>query len=343
MNKNGNPTINDIARLSGVSKKTVSRVINKSPALSTKTREHVERIIAEVGYVPNPQARALALRRNFVIAIIHDNPNAQMLVNVQKGMLEAIAGSDFGLMVQPVDRNSPTIKADIRAFLERQRPYGVMLLPPISQDDDLAQMCRDMGTRFVRMGSVALDDPEHSVTSNDRPAARAAVNYLIEAGHKRIAFIEGPPGFLSASERRAGYEEAMLAAGLAIDPALIQSGSYTFESGVLAGTALINGADRPTAIMASNDAMAIGAMTAARRHQIDIPRELSIVGFDDTPSSSHVWPALTTVRWPISAMAKVAALKLIAGPEAKAVKDSWLPSELIERDSVAAPFGTQPK
>lgn len=342
MTLKNNPTINDVARLAEVSKKTVSRVINKSPALSPKTRERVEQVIAEIGYVPNPQARGLALRRNFVIAIIHDNPNAQMLLNVQRGMLEAIAGTDFGLMVQPVDRNSPTIKDEIRDFLERQRPYGVLLLPPISQEDELAEMCRDMGTGYVRMGSVALDEPRHAVSSNDRVAVRGAVNYLVKAGHRRIALIEGPKGFVSSAERRAGYEEALGNAGYAVDHDLIQPGSYTFESGVAAGLALIDAKTRPTAIFASNDEMAIGAIIAARRRGIEIPRGLSIVGFDDTPLSSHVWPALTTVRWPIAQMARTAALKLIAGPEGEDVEDAWLPSQLIERDSVMAPADDQP-
>ena len=99
------PTINDVARLAGVSKKTVSRVINRSPLLNEETRERVEKVIRELGYVPNPQARALALRRNFLIGLIHDNPNAQMVLNMQQGILEALQGTEFEMVVRPVDRN----------------------------------------------------------------------------------------------------------------------------------------------------------------------------------------------------------------------------------------------
>lgn len=334
----GKPTINDVARIAKVSKKTVSRVINKSPLLSEKTRAQVEAVIAEIGYVPNPQARALALRRNFVIAAIHDNPNAQFLVNVQKGILEGIEGTDFGLMVQPVDRNSPTMVDDIRNFLERQRPYGVVLLPPISENEQLARLCDEFGCRYVRMTSMPLDDPTHVVTSNDREAVCGAVTYLIEQRHRRIALIEGPQGFGSATERRAGYEEAMTAAGIAIEPWMIATGDYTFESGVKAGLSLIDGDIRPTAIFASNDEMAIGSVIAARRRDIAVPRELSIVGFDDTPLSGQIWPALTTVRWPIAGMAKNAALKLIAVADDITDYGSVLPSSLIERNSVAPPL-----
>lgn len=337
MAKSGRPTINDVARLANVSKKTVSRVINNSPLLSEKTRERVQAVIAEIGFVPSLQARALALSRNFIIAAIHDNPNAQFLVNVQQGILEGIAGTEYGLMVEPVDRNSQTIGDDIRAFLERHRPYGVVLLPPISEMDAIADVCSEFGCRYIRMGSVKLDKAEHTISSNDREAVREAVAFLIKKGHRRIALIEGPEGFTSPRERRRGFEEAMEAASLPIDEGLIRPGRYTFESGVEAGQSLIDLPQPPTAIFASNDEMAIGAMIAARRSGLLIPADLSIVGFDDTPLSSHVWPALTTVRWPIAEMACTAARKLIDTQDEELQKRWQLPSQLIERQSVVPP------
>src|SRR6187455_1283622 len=139
------PTINDVARIAGVSKKTVSRVINRSPLLNKDTRERVESVIARMGYVPNPQARALALRRNFLIGLLHDNPNAQMVLNFQEGVLEAIRHTEFALVVRPVDRHSPDMLDDVRTFLEQQRLYGVLILPPISENDELAALCRELG------------------------------------------------------------------------------------------------------------------------------------------------------------------------------------------------------
>lgn len=335
MGQRGNSTINDVARLANVSKKTVSRVINKSSLLSDKTRAHVEKVIADIGYVPNPQARALALRHNFIIAVIHDNPNAQFLVNVQNGMLEGIKGSDYGLMVQPVNRNSPTIADEVKIFLERHRPYGVLLLPPISDNDELAELCENYGTRYVRMASIALDAPEHMVTSNDRAAVEEAVDYLIAEGHKNIALIEGPKGYISATERRAGYEQSMAKARLPVTDDMIRPGAYTFESGYEAGASILDTNQRPSAIFVANDEMAIGVMIAARERNIDIPADLSIIGFDDTPLSSQVWPPLTTVRWPIIAMAKSAAERLITEQPNIPQKDILLSSSLIKRGSVA--------
>ncbi|MES2451376.1 MAG: LacI family DNA-binding transcriptional regulator [Pseudomonadota bacterium] len=337
MRKTGLPTINDVARIAGVSKKTVSRVINRSPLLSDDTRKHVEGVISNLGYVPNPQARALALRRNFLIGLIHDNPNAQMVMNVQQGILESLHGTEFELVVRPIDRGSATMLDDVRNFLERQRLFGVVLLPPVSENNQLAQLCDDIGCRYVRMGSAELDDPAHMVASNDCEAVAAAVDYLIDQGHKRIGLVLGPHGFRSARERRQGFEQALNNAGITLPRSMIAEGNYTFESGVMAADRLLDLMPRPTAIFACNDEMAAGVLHAARQRGIDVPRDLSIVGFDDTPIAAHIWPPLTTVRWPIISMARSAALKLTADGDEIVEEPSMFRSTLIRRGSVAPP------
>jgi LacI family transcriptional regulator len=276
------PTINDVARVAGVSKKTVSRVINRSPLLKQATREKVEKVIAELGYTPNPQARALALRRNFLLGLLHDNPNAQTVLNFQEGVLDAIRDTEFALVVRPVDRHSPAMLDDIRNFLEQQRLYGVLILPPISENDELAALCREMGCGYVRMGSAALDEAEQLVQSNDREMVEGVVDYLVELGHT----LDQNP--------------------------------------------------HVTAIFASNDEMAAGAYHAARERGVDIPRDLSIVGFDDSPIAAHIWPPMTTVGWPIREMGKAAALKLVS-PDTAEAKPSCFPARLVTRNSVAPP------
>jgi LacI family transcriptional regulator len=336
--RTGKPTINDVARLSGVSKKTVSRVINRSPLLNDETRDRVQKVIRELGYVPNPQARALALRTNFLIGLIHDNPNAQMVLNVQQGILEALQGSDFAMVVRPVDRGAASLMDDVRHFLERQRPYGVVILPPLSENDALARLCDEVGCRYVRMGSAVLDDPDHMVASNDREAVFEAVQFLYTQGHKLIGLIAGPHGFRSAAERRRGFEDALRAASIKLPRSLIAEGNYTFESGVAAAEKLLDLSPRPTAIFASNDEMAAGVVHAARERGIAIPDDLSVVGFDDTPIAGHIWPPLTTVRWPIVSMARAAALKLLAGQgrgPADPPEPSLFLSRLVKRASVA--------
>ena len=334
------PTINDIARLAGVSKKTVSRVINRSPLLNAETREKVEKVIRDTAYVPNPQARALALGRNFLIALIHDNPNSQMILNMQQGILEALRNTDFELVVRPVDRGSATMLDDVRSFLVRQRMFGVVLLPPISENDQLARLCDEVGCRYVRMGSAVLDDQEHMVASNDRDAVIEAMRYLIAQGHRRIGLVAGPNGFRSARERREGFEFALAEAGLSLPRSLVADGQYTFESGITATHGLLDVSPPPTAIFSCNDEMAAGVLYAARVRGISVPEDLSIIGFDDTPIAARVWPPLTTVRWPIVAMGHSAALKLIGetvGGKSAEQEPSQFLSTLIRRGSVAPP------
>ncbi len=333
---NKTPTINDVARAAGVSKKTVSRVINRSALLKPDTRKRVEAVIAELGYVPNPQARALALRRNFLLGLLHDNPNAQTVLNFQEGVLDAIRSTEFALVVRPVDRHSPDMLDDIRHFLEQQRLYGVLILPPISENDDLAALCREMGCGYVRMGSAMLDDAEHVVASNDREMVESAVDYLVESGHRRIAIIKGPEGFRSAFERGEGFAAAMKKHGLDVPDTAIGRGSYRFDSGLAEAGKLLDSAERPTAIFCSNDEMAAGALHAARQRNIDVPGQLSIIGFDDSPIAAHIWPPMTTVGWPIREMGKAAASKLVAPTEDGAL-ESWFPARLVKRLSVAPP------
>ena len=333
-------TINDIASMAGVSKKTVSRVINRSPLLNRETRDKVEAIIRETGYVPNPQARALALGRNFLIGLVYDNPNAQMILSMQRGVLEALHGTEFELVIRPVDRGSNQVMDDIRGFVSRQRLFGVVILPPMSENDALARMRDEEGCRYVRMGSAVLDDPEHMVASNDREAVAEAVRYLIAQGHRRIGLIAGPHGFRSAKERRDGFELALAEAGISLPRSLIADGQYTFESGQSASESLFDLSPRPTAIFASNDEMAAGVLYAARQRGIAVPEELSIIGFDDTPLTTRVWPPLSTVRWPIVAMGRAAALKLIGtaiGEGSEVNEPSMFSSTLIRRASVAPP------
>lgn len=330
------PTIMDVATHAGVSKKTVSRVINGETGLRPSMLARVQASIAELGFVPNPQARALALRRNFLIVLLHDNPNAQTVLNFQNGVLHAIKDSDFALVVRPVERRSPSILADVQSFLERQRPWGAMLLPPISENDDLARLLKSKGVRYVRIGSAILDSPEHCVASNDRELVEFAVSKLIARGHRDLGFVRGPEGFLSAQERELGFLAAIGAAGLTLPENRRADGNYRFESGVEAGHKLLGRSSRPTAIFSSNDEMAAGVIHSARSLGLRVPEELSIVGFDDSATATHMWPQLTTVRWPIYAMGQLAAKKLLPEffPDASDDLPVTLESTYIERASV---------
>lgn len=326
------PTINDVARLAGVSKKTVSRVINDSPLLGAETRAKVEKVIADLGYVPNPQARALALKRNFLIALVHDGADAQLALGVEQGLLAAIADSEYALVVRPLAAGDRA--GELRRFIEQQRPAGVLLLPPLSGDEALAALCREEGCAYVRLGASALDEPARLVAANEREAAAAAVGYLIAIGHRRIGIVAGPEGDGVAQERELGYLDAMADHDLDRGPALIAGGDFGFASGLAAGRLLLEVSPRPTAIFACSDAMAAGVLHAAREKDIAVPADLSIVGFGDTELAAQLWPPLATVRLPLAEMAQAAALKLVH-PDAATHAPAQFRAEFVARASAA--------
>ena len=335
-------TINDIARLAEVSKKTVSRVINNSPFVKEETRKRVEAVIAEHGFTPDPQARGLAFRRSFLVGMIYDNPSPNYVVNMQQGVLDAVRGAGLELVVHPCNRANDSFLTDVRNFIVRQKLFGVVMPPSVSEDDRVVAILKEADCPYVRIASVSLDEPACMVVTHDSRGAARAARHLAELGHRRIAFISGPDTFRSSHERGRGFAEGLAEHGLTLDPAYIRRAAYTFESGVEAATELLALPQRPTAIFAGNDEMAIGVMKAARDAGLDVPRDLSIVGFDDLPMASRVWPNLTTVRLPIRDMGRMAAEKLTAGlrglDPATLVQPEVDPS-LVVRDSTAAPGG----
>jgi LacI family transcriptional regulator len=331
-------TINDIARLAGVSKKTVSRVINQSPFVRDETRERIEAVIAEWGYAPDPQARGLAFRRSFLIGMIYDNPNPQYVVNMQLGLLDGMRGSGFELVVHPCNRSSPTFLADVRNFVERQKLYGVVLPPSVSEDERVAKLLGEIGCEYIRIASVPLDKPEHMIVGHDRLGGEAMGAHLIELGHKQIGFISGLPSFRSSHERRGGFEDALNKAGQQLDDNYVVEGAYTFESGLACAEVLLAKTPRPTAIFAGNDEMAAGVLQAARRAGLDVPRDLTVVGFDDFQIAQAVWPPLTTIHIPTREVGRMAAEKLI-GVETREKRDpaSTVPHLVVRESSGPAP------
>jgi LacI family transcriptional regulator len=332
------PNINDIARLAGVSKKTVSRVINASPFVRTETRERIEAVIAELGYAPDPQARGLAYGRAFLIGLVYDNPNPQYVVNMQLGLLDGMRGSGFELVVHPCDRSSPTFLEDLRAFVERQRLYGVVLTPSVSEDERAAKLMAEIGCAYVRVASVSLDAPEHMIETRDRLGGREAARHLAELGHTRIAFVSGPPTFRSSHERRSGFEEALEERGLSLAKGYAVEGAYTFESGIEAGRKLLAMEPRPTAVFAGNDEMAAGVLHAARQLGVRVPEDISVIGFDDFQIASRLWPQLTTVRTPTREIGRLAAERLMGKEDDARDPKGRLPS-LVVRASSGPPGG----
>ena len=337
--KSGGATINDIARLAGVSKKTVSRVINRSPLVQKDTRERVEALIREVGYVPDPMARGLAFRKSFLIGMVYDNPNAQYIVNMQGGALESLRGSGFELVVHPCDSKSDDYIAGVRHFVVQQRLHGVILVPRVSEDAALVDMLNEVGVRYARIAAVSLDQPRRMIATNDRLGAIEAANYLESLGHRRIGLITGPQRYLSARERGGGFLAALAKRGIELAPEYIIEGGYTFESGVAGAERLLALPEPPTAIFALNDEMAAGVYKAAHRLGLSLPDQLSIIGFDDSPLATRLWPSLTSVRLPIWDMGLHAAAMLLS-PEEAPREGPLIAPHLVVRESCSSPGRT---
>ncbi len=336
--RGGQATINDIARLAGVSKKTVSRVINRSPLVHEDTRTKVLALMNEQGYVPDPQARGLAFRRSFLIGLVYDNPNAQYIVNIQNGALDTLRGSGFELVVHPCDSKSADFVTGVRQFVMQLKLHGLILLPPVSEDAALATALRELDCKYVRIASVKLDEPEHLVVSNDREAAAEVADYLESLGHREIALITGPRSYRSTHERAEGFTQALARRGITLPEHRVEEGGYTFESGVASAERLLAQKVRPTAVFACNDEMAAGAYKAAYRLGLKIPEQLSIVGFDDSPLASRLWPSLTTVRLPIREMGRNAAAMLMSDiGKTDARQYSTVTPHLVTRDSCQPP------
>ncbi len=332
------PTINDVAELAGVSKKTVSRVINDSPLVNEATRTGIQGLIRDIGYRPDPQARGLAFRRSYMVGMIYDNPTPQYVVSIQLGILDVLRSTGFELVVHPCDRKSDTFIEDARKFIEVQKLYGVILTPSVSEDERLAEVLRDVGCAYIRIASIALDMERRMIVTNDRMGGREAARHLAKLGHKRIAVIAGRRSFRSSHERRAGFEDGLAEFGITVPPEYVLQGDYTFESGVALGAEILDLDPPPTAVFASNDEMAAGVLQALHVAGQTPPDALSVVGFDDFETATRVWPRLTTVRTPAREIGTLAAQRLLEfNNESPTDGPNKTIPRLIERDSTRIP------
>lgn len=337
-------TIKDVAERALVSLKTVSRVINNEPSVAQATRARVTQAIAELDYEPDPSARNLRNGLSFVIGLVYDNPNPHHIIAMQKGVLAACRETGFGLQIQPVDSNSPQLADELADLVQRSRLAGLVLTAPMSERKDLIDALAERGIALVRI-IAATEDPDDGlpcVFIHDRDAAYQVTEHLIQLGHRRIGFLWGGPQHRSSGERYAGYAQALNEYGIAIDKHLVVPGDYTFDDGFRGARQLLALPEPPTAIFGSNDEIAAGVLAAAKSAGIDVPYELSIAGFEDSPFSRQSWPALTTAKQATDDIARQATRLLIAGLRQYAYADNPTPPrnqgfvpQLVVRGSTA--------
>lgn len=337
-----NSTIDDVARAAGVARVTVSRVLNNGANVRPETRDRVRQAVEVLGYSVNKQARALASGTGRTILLIHSHdperePNSYYHSGLELGALRACSDLGFDLVTHAIDPARGDRARLLASIVERERPAGIVLPPPLSDDVELLRGMRRAGVRVV---AVSAGEQARSVVPSsgidERAGGRAIGEYLVSLGHRRIGFVKGPPEHLAAALRYDGFVDALRDSGVSDGP-WAATGDFTFRSGVEAAERMLGEGAGLTALACANDDMAAGAMLALHRAGRDIPADISVTGFDDTPMSDIVWPPLTTVRQPIKDIAERAVHILVEQtPDCDAPFEP-MPHGLIIRESSAAP------
>ena len=313
-------TIKHVAAEAGVSLQTVSRVMNNEPNVRPAVQARVNAAVAKLGYVPSISARHLGGSRSYLLLALNDRDRTiegwrsgegtdwvdQMLLG---GMLKC---AEFGyrMIFELIDTHSAQVEREVDAAISSLRPDGVILTPPHSDNPAITDLLRRRGLPFARVGSMAVSEG-FAVSMDDAQAAEAATAHLLDLGHRRVGFITGSDEYALSGARLEGHRRALSTRGLPLDPDLIGVGDFSYASGVAAAERFCDLPEPPTALIASNDQMALAALRVAGRRGLDVPRQLAIVSFDDTPIVRFSHPPLTAVVQPIAAMVAGAAQLLI--------------------------------
>jgi LacI family transcriptional regulator len=329
-------TIVQVARLAGVSIKTVSRVTNGEQHVSAGVRERVMTAIAALGYQPMQSARALSARRSGLLALVYDNPSPSYLIRVQGAVRQACEEQSLRLLFRPCDHRDARLPAALVRLAADLRLEGVVLVPPVSLDSAVVEALAAAHVPACLLAPAQQPPGACAVLLDDERAARTLAAHVIALGHRRIGFVRGHPGHESSRARLAGFLDALRAARIPTSNSTVVPGDFSFESGRSAGAALLDRRQRPTAIIASNDDMAAGVMAAAHDRGVAIPAQLSVCGFDDTPLASMLWPPLTTMHQPIGELAYSGTRMLIERMRGtRAAPPLTLHQELVVRASTA--------
>jgi LacI family transcriptional regulator len=342
-------TIRHVAADAGVSLQTVSRVINDGPNVRPEMRERVQASIDRLGYVPSIAAQRMSGSRSYLILAFNDRDRTiadwrarqgtdwvdQMLLG---GMLKC-AEHGYRMIFELVDTHSDHVERELLGAIAALQPDGIILTPPHSDNPQIVALLDEQGIPFARIGSKQ-NGAGIPISMDDEGSARRATRHLIGLGHRRIGLIAGSPDYELSGWRVDGWRAAMAEAGLPTDGLLAQ-GDFSAASGEVAARALLGRSPAPTAIIASNDQMALATLDVARALGLVVPRDLSLISFDNTPLAHFAQPPLTAIDQPIAATTSMAVELIIAAQkgEPKPPKLTIVPAELVTRESVAPPPG----
>lgn len=332
------PTIQDVAKFANVSTATVSRALSTPDQVSEKTRARVETAVRATGYTLNLTARSLRKQAGHTIVVALPNVGNTFFTPIVDAIERTASAQGYSVVIS--NRNVEREKGgELAEYFRSNRADGLLLFEGTTDIAALRSVGASIGGFFPTV--VVCEAIPHSqlptVKSDNRDASRIAVAHLIDRGHRHIAHLAAPRYNVLYYERVAGLHDALSSAGLPFDAAWEFRGDFSLESGVEAARKFVTLSPRPTAIFCANDDMAIGFISELRHHDIECPRDISVVGFDDIPLAQHFWPRLTTVRQQQVEMGRTATemlLKSLSEQRPLSSKQNvQLPCELIIRDS----------
>ncbi|PKP86097.1 MAG: alanine racemase [Alphaproteobacteria bacterium HGW-Alphaproteobacteria-17] len=336
-------TIVDIARVAGVTPKTVSRALNDAPHVSEAVRRKVKEAAAALDYHPNLAAQSLIARRSYLIGLTYERPSPSYVVELQNGALGRLENERYRLVVLPFNHVASRPE-ELGKLLLRAGLDGVLLAPPACDQPVLLDMIERQRLPYARITPHSDLDRGLVVAMDEVAAGHTVAAHILSLGHRRVGVILGDPSHAASRGRLEGYRQAFDEAGVAIDDSLVGTGDFTYDVGYRVALELLDRPLRPTAILAQNDDMAVAAIAAARDLGLSVPQDLSVAGFDNSEVSRTAWPPLTTVHQPVREMAWDAANRLLAMLDGDT--DSDAPRrrdhlhELLVRASTAPPAST---
>jgi LacI family transcriptional regulator len=328
------PTIRDVAKRAQVAPITVSRVINDSGYVSAETRARVEAAIQELGYVPNRVARSLRLKRTHTLAMLVTDITNPFWTTVVRGAEDAANEAGFTVILCNTDESASKQDAYLQVLLQR-RVDGI-LFAPVQSEPDPVERVQKQNVPIVVLDRRVPGAEVDVVRGDSEGGAYRLVRYLLELGHRRIAALSGPKTVSTSVERVIGYRRALREAGLDADAEWVRYGQFTQRSGYEATTEALSAHPRPTAIFATNNFIAVGALRALRAAGLRVPEDVSLVSFDDLASVVLIDPFLTVADQPAYQMGQQAAELLIArlsDPAVDGVQEIVLPTRIIVRRS----------
>jgi LacI family transcriptional regulator len=334
-------TIEDVASLAGVSIKTVSRVVNREPNVRASTQEKVEDAVAKLNYRPNPSARNLASHHAHLIVLVYDDmsayeaPSSGYIIRLQEGALRACRKEGFELLIHPCNYRDVMVGANLQEQIGQVRPSGIIVAPPLSNMPVIVEAVKATNTPYVRVATGTGNGDQYEVATNDREISAEMTRYLASLGHKRIAFIKGDRAARAVGNRYSGYIDGLNQSGLPHTAELVVEGDNSIGSGERCAEQLLQLEQPPTAIFSANDDMAAGVIRVALRNGIHIPEELSVAGCDDIALAQQIYPSLTTIQQPLSAMAEAASVALIDSSRGRPHEAGLeiVPGKIMKRES----------